>query len=177
MGCDFVTVRTTTGGQVESAITLKVLKNQSGENLIGDLEQSKKILKDHGMRLLTKEEALVWLAQHPEEKEKLKEKWFYLDGKGITENGLYSFNEKGELIGLTGKETVEQKVCVWSGKNPLHLSVYSDVGAAYYDWRFCLLASRSPQGVASAVVGVEIGKEAAGPRKATDGMVEIPEKE
>lgn len=77
--------------------------------------QSMQLLADNGLRPLTYQEALVYLMQYPEDKEKLKRKWFWLDGKGITEIGLFSFNEKGELIELTGKETLEQKVRVWPG--------------------------------------------------------------
>lgn len=149
-------------GQVESAVKIKILE-QSGNHA-----QSMKILSKNGLRPLTYQEAL---ANAPELIKTLKGKWFYLDGKGIKENGIYTVNEKGELAKLTGNETLDQKVRVYSGSQPLSLGVGSGDSARIYGVRFFLDGNFSPDFVAPVVVGVKIGHEVAAPKNVVNGVV------
>ncbi|MDE1834584.1 MAG: hypothetical protein KGH64_04560 [Candidatus Micrarchaeota archaeon] len=123
--------------------------------------QSMEILAARGLRPLTYQEAF---SRSSELIKTLKGKWFYLDGQGIEKSGMHTFNGKGELVELTGNESTDQKVRVWSGNNPLSLVVGSDYDARFYGGRFNLGAYGGPRVVAPVVVGVEIGREAAAPQ-------------
>ena len=81
-------------------------------------------LKSKGMRLLTYQEALVWLNKDSEAKSKLKGRWFYLAGNGTELSGFYTFDDKGEL--KQGKGDMEKNVFVCDGNNPLSLNVHTD---------------------------------------------------
>ena len=116
-------------------------------------EDSIAFLKRKGMRLLTYQEALVWLDKDSEAKSKLKGKWFYLAGNGTELSGFYTFDDKGEL--KQGKEDMEKNVYVWNGNNPLSLNVLTDNGTRYGGWRFLLVANDAPSCVARVVVGVK----------------------
>ncbi len=151
--------------QVESAATIKVLEQR------GNHAQSMDILAKNGLRPLTYQEAL---SRSSELIEKLKGKWFYLDGKGIAGSGIYTFNENGALVAPKGNEALDQKVRVWSGSNPLSLFVNSDNVARYLGRRFYLGGGDLPYGVAPVVVGVEVGRKAAAPKNVVHGVV-VPE--
>ncbi len=119
-----------------------------------DHAQSMEVLAKNGLRPLTQREAL---SRAPELIEKLMGKWFYLDGKGVSANGIYTFNAHGELARPTGKEKYDQKIRLWSGDMSLSLFVYP---GGYYDWRFGLLGDLRKDNIAPVVVGVKINSEA-----------------
>ena len=115
-------------------------------------EDSIKFLKRNGMRLLSYQEALVWLDKDKKAKSKLKGKWFYLAGKGTELSGFYTFDDKGEL--KQGKGDMEKNVYFWNGNNPLSLYVLAYSLARYsLIWRFILYAVNDPSYVARVVVG------------------------
>jgi hypothetical protein len=130
--------------------------------------QSMEILAKHGLRPLTYQEAL---SRSSEFIKTLKGKWFYLKGQGMEKSGIHTFNEKGELIELTGNESIDQKVHVWPGNKPLSLDVLSDVGARVNGRRLGLGGDVSPNGVAPVVVGVKAGREAAAPKNSAASQV------
>ncbi|MHB1830222.1 MAG: hypothetical protein ACYCO0_02415 [Candidatus Micrarchaeaceae archaeon] len=119
---------------------------------VGDKDASFKLLAKNGLRALTYQEALSLPAQQLNQ---LKGKWFYLDGKGINENGIYTFNDKGELSKANGNESVDKKVRVWSGNQPLALNVLSDYDARGDGRRFDLNGGSWRNIVAPVVVGVK----------------------
>ena len=126
--------------------------------------KSMKILHDNGLRPLTYPEAFTRSSELITE---LKGKWFYLDGQGPEKGGIYTFNNKGELTELTGNETLDQKVRVYSGNTPLSLGVYSDYVARDVGRRFDLVGVSSPDSIAPVVVGVkqaQAGSVAAAPQ-------------
>ena len=102
----------------------------------GNHTDSMALLSRNGLRPLTHQEAL---SRSSELITELKGKWFYLDGQGTEKSGIYAFNDKGELVRPTGNESIDQKVRVWSGNQPLSLGVYSGDGAAYGGRRFVLM--------------------------------------
>jgi hypothetical protein len=112
------------------------------------------------LRLLTYQEAL---SRSSELVNELKGKWFYLSGEGFNENGVYTFDNNGALLRLSGNESMDQKVRVWNTKpvpntNPSSLGVISDdyarCGAKYVGGRLLLQAISTPFDVAPVVVGV-----------------------
>ena len=110
-------------------------------------------LKSKGMRLLSYQEALVWLDKDSEAKSKLKGRWFYLAGNGTELSGFYTFDDKGEL--KEGKGELEKNVYVCDGNNPLSLGVHTDDFARDVGRRFALYAGYVPSYVARVVVGVK----------------------
>lgn len=117
---------------------------------------SMKALVDNGLRPLTYQEAL---SRSSELITELKGKWFYLDGQEINENGIYTFTGNGQLVNVAGNESIDKKVRVYSGNNPLSLSVYSGDDARGSGRRFYLDAAYSPDFVAPVVVGVKLQAE------------------
>ncbi len=118
----------------------------------GNHSQSMKLLTENGLRPLTYQEAL---SRSSELIEKFKGKWFWIAGKGIhEEDEIYVFNPQGELVKSNGKESIDQKVRVWSGSQPLSLDVDSDYYARDFGRRFLLDGGGSPDVVAPVVVGV-----------------------
>ncbi len=122
-------------------------------NQEADYENTLSILKENKLRPLTYQEALVSIDKDLELKNKLKGKWFYLQGKGLDKEGYHTFNNKGNL--KEGKGNMEETIYLWSGKNPLSFGVRSDYGALINGRRFGLSASNSPDSVAGVVVGVQ----------------------
>lgn len=116
-----------------------------------DYENTKRILKEKHLRLLTYQEALVWLDKDTKAKEQLKGKWFWLDWEGSILSGYYTFNDKGELT--EGKGNIEETVYAWSGSQPLSLDVLTDLDARIDERRYYFYASGGPSNVASVVVG------------------------
>ena len=103
----------------------------------------------------------------------MKEKWFYLEGKGSALSGYYTFNDKGELT--QGKGDIEKTVYVWKGSQPLSLYVLKDFNARSDGRRFDLDADDASF-VARVVVGVRIGHEVAVPKiEASEGSKIAPE--
>jgi hypothetical protein len=124
----------------------------NAEGLNANKDRSMALLNDNDFQPLTYQKALVLINQNPELKEQLKGKWFYLAGEGSNMLGLYTFNEKGELIPGPSSNP-EKTVRVWPGTNPLSLLVNSgtlDQGDGRYDIDAC---SR-PSCFASVVVGL-----------------------
>ena len=126
-----------------------------------DHARSMEILAANGLRPLTYQEAF---SRSSELIKTLKGKWFYLDGQGTEKRGIHTFNEKGELVELTGKESIDQKVRVYPGNQPLSLLVSTDDDARIIGRRFSLDGYGSPDYVAPVVVGVKVGREAATPQ-------------
>ena len=125
------------------------------------------LLQQNGSRPMTYQEALVLIDRGPELKEQLKGKWFYLEGKGLEESGYHTFDNKGNLT--EGKGDIEKTVYLWKGENPLSLDVHTDDDARINARRFNLLADADPQVVASVVVGIRVGHEAATPKMRHQG--------
>ena len=139
----------------EGAVPIKILEHH------GNHAQSMRMLADNGLRPLTYKEALM---NAHELIEKLQGRCFYLDGKGIDEDGLYSFNAKGELAKSMGDEPYDKTVYIWSGDKPLILDVLPDD----LDYgRFEIIAIYNPEYVVLAMVGTKIDQGAEAP-KSTD---------
>ena len=126
------------------------------------LEDSMDLLQQNGLRALTYQEALVKMDQSPALKGRLKGRWLYLDGKGVTLSGFCSFDEEGELTKgkarvddpMGPQEDMERTVYVLKGSRPLSLLVLTDDFTRYSGFRFDLVANYGPSVVAGAVVGV-----------------------
>ena len=122
---------------------------------------SMKLLSEAGLRPLSYPEILSLLMRDEQLKNALKGKWFWIAGQGMNKYSIFTIDEKGELVPLPQgffkkKTSVEQKVGVSHGNQPLSFAVYSDDNAAFYGWRFGLYAYNEPQNVAPVVVGVLI---------------------
>ncbi len=117
-------------------------------NQDADHPETMKLLADNGLRPITYQEAFMCA---PELIEKLAERWFFLAGTGIQEKGTYAWDENGKLAELTGSETYEQKVRVYSGTKALAIQIY--VGR-FDGVSFKLHGHFLPQYVAPVVVGV-----------------------
>ena len=118
-----------------------------------------KLLSEAGLRPLSYQELLPLLMEDEQLRNTLKGKRFWIAGQGMNKNGIFTIDEKGELVPLLQgffkkKTSVEQKVRVFSGNQPLSFGVDSDYGAADLGRRFNLLADVVPQFVAPVVVGV-----------------------
>lgn len=134
----------TSGIRIQGQVGIIEIKANHADSL--------KILEDEGLRPMTYQEALVIIDTDSELKEKLKGKWFWIAGKGMEQDGLYTFDKNGKLI--EGEGDPEKTVRVWSGDTPLSLSVW--VGAVVDYWRFDLYADVDPSVVAPVVVGVKV---------------------
>ena len=149
---DFKPVSGTTGA------TIHVLNQEA------DHATSMKLLQEAGLRLYTYQEILPLLIKDEGLKDSLKDKWFYLAKSGVNKDGLYRVDEKGGLSRM-GKQwttiSVEEKVRVWSGNDPLSLDVYSDDFAAKAGVRFFLVADDLGHVVAPVVVGTSNDCESA----------------
>lgn len=139
---DFKPIVGTTGS------TLHVLETNANHSRSMDL------LDKAGLRPLEYQEILPLLMKDETLKNSLKGKWFYLAGRGLNEDGIYTIDDKGELAKIDVKELpIENKVRVWSGKNQLSFLVNSDYNTASYGGRFGLDAYAGPHVVAPIVVG------------------------
>ena len=115
---------------------------------------SMKTLEDANLRPLARQEALPLLMRDEALKNALKGKWFYVAGVGMEKGGLFTINYMGELVDGADKVSLEERVNVWKGTNPLSLVVHSDFNASLCGRRFVLRACAEPDGVAPVVVGV-----------------------
>lgn len=115
--------------------------------------ESVKFLDDAGLKFFTHQEILLLLMEDKVLKTELKRKWFYLAGKGLEENGIYTMNDKGDLVKINDEISIEKKVCARKGSYPLSLGVSSDGNAAVYGRRFNLGANGVPGDAAPVVVG------------------------
>ncbi len=141
---------------------------------------SMKLLKDNLLRPLTYREALVIIDGNSGLKAQLKEKCFWLDGKGLEEEGYYTFDNEGRLIKeddkkivfsyshelnlyhtfengklVEGDGGVERRVFVYPGNNPLSLDVLADLNTLF-GGRFSLGADVDPHDPLPVVAGVPI---------------------
>ncbi len=127
-----------------------------------DHPTSMKLLSDSALRPLTYQELLPLLVKDKALKKVLMGERFWIAGQGMNKNGIFTIDEKGELVPLPQgffkkKTSVEQKVGVSQGNQPLSFAVVSvDYVAAYYGRRFYLGADFGPRYVAPVVVGVPI---------------------
>jgi hypothetical protein len=127
------------GGLPESFIEQR--KKTHKEPLKNPYRYRNYIVKQHGLRLLTYQEAFVKIDQNQDLKEVLKGKTFYLTGNGTDTFGHFMFNDKGEITGnsldrtsseLIGKLNTERSVHVTylavnsRNPNPLKLTVSND---------------------------------------------------
>jgi len=126
-------------------------------------ENSMNLLKQKGFRPLAYQEALMKIDETPELKEQLKGRWLYLAGIGSDFSGFHIFNEKGELVKISGpavlkkgKGDLEKIVFVLKGSQPLSLLVQTDDFARYGGFRFGLFATYGQSDVAGVVVGVRV---------------------
>lgn len=118
---------------------------------------SMKELIDSNLRPLTYQEIIPLLINDEALRNRLKGKWFWLEGWGTNKDGMHTVDEKGELKHLTEKEekilSIERKIYVLPGEYPLTLHVYSDNTALKKGRRFDVGTIRIYH-VATVVVGV-----------------------
>lgn len=138
---------------VGETATLHILyKNANHKN-------SMRLLDEAGLEAYTSHEILLILTKDETLKNELKGKWFYLAEKGMDKDGIFTIDDKGELIDIKDKGlSLEMRVRTWSWKNPLSLCVNSDDYVAYDGWRFLLNAGDAPNLVAPVVVGKPKGR-------------------
>jgi len=118
----------------------------------GNRAQSMRLLADNGLRPLTHQELLM---RAPELIERLKGRWFYIDGIGLRKGGTYAWNANGELAKLTGKETYDQKIRVYPGNKLPSFGVRGGDSP----WRFNLVCNDESDENAPVVMGiVDVGK-------------------
>jgi hypothetical protein len=113
-----------------------------------------RIIEEAGLVLFTYPEILRILGTDETFRERLKDKWFWLEGKGIhKEKELYAIGEKGELFERKESELIENTIRIGNGNGPLSLLVNSDRDAVNYGRRYDLLAE-DEIGVAPVIVGM-----------------------
>jgi hypothetical protein len=127
--------------------------------------KSMKLLDKADLRPLKYQEVLSLLMKDDKLKKSVEGKGFWLAGKGLYEGeiyplvgkgldgkGIYTINEGGDLARIENKKlSLENRVHVFGGSNPLSLEVYSYTD---FGWRFKLDAGKKPQDVEDIVVGV-----------------------
>ncbi len=125
------------------------------------------LLQKNGLRLLTHQEALVFLFRNSYLHERLKGSCFYLAGECCERPSYYrdseqcyeaSFDDQGNLREPRGD--LKKIVRVFPGKNPPVLNVH-DIGTPSYKGSFDLLGNSDPQQAASFVVGVLASQDVA----------------
>lgn len=130
---------------------------------------SRIILKNHGLRPLTDQEALASAEDLIKEFGSSRNgRSFWLAGEGLQlqESGHYNFDTQGQRHS-PADGPVNQQVRVFSGDQPLLLEIYSDDDAKKYGWRFDLKANTLPSANASLVIGIalaESGNEVVSPQ-------------
>lgn len=121
-------------------------------------EDTLRILNKKGLELVTYQELLLCLKDNSQLKKSLKGKWFWISGKGTDKEGIFTFNKNGELRNTTAETSIEDRVRVWSGNQPLSFYVDSDDYTANDGRRFDLYAYDRPDYDAQVVVGKISGK-------------------
>ncbi len=110
-----------------------------------------KLLADNGLRPLTYREAL---ARSSDLIDECKGRGFWLGGEAPKRMRYCTWNVNGELIKLTGKESLDQKVRFFPGNHPLALDVCSDGDTDILGRRFTLSSDGDPQRFGSVVIGI-----------------------
>ncbi len=148
------------------------------------------LLQQKHLRAMTYQEALVLIDRNPGLMGQLKEKWFWLAGKGLKEEGYHIFDNEGKLVKDKGEKNIvfaynpelelyitfengkqvegdggiEKTVFASPGNNPLSLEVLADLNT-HFGGRFNLDAKfNEPLDVAPVVVGVPIDFKMAAPK-------------
>ncbi len=139
----------------------KQVKGATGKTLHilekwADYSDSMELLSEAGLKPPSYQEILSLLMEDEQLRNALQEKWFWLAGEGMKKNGIFTISEKGEIRKIRWREklSLERKVHVYKGNQPLSFRVYSDAPAADHGWRFALDAYAVPHNVAPVVVGV-----------------------
>ncbi len=153
---DFRLISGTTGA------TIHVLNQKA------DYDTTMALLQVAGLRPYTYQEILLLLTNDGGLKNSLKGTWFYLAGSGPDKKGVYTVDEKGELVDIEKKNlSVEEKVCNWPKNKSLpSLEVTSDGICSLLAWRFGIGAISDPHVAAPIVVGTPIGRDATAPKDA-----------
>jgi len=118
------------------------------------------ILETHGLRPVTYQEILIALDRDWELKEKLKGRWFWLEGKGVENGGDHTLQPDGSL--KEGRsEDLEKTVYIMKedsnllrGEERRSLEVYTDEVAVITNRRYRLITTIGSAAIASAVVGI-----------------------
>ncbi len=152
-----------------------VLFNEINEVFISNTKANQTgsltILRNNGLRPLSYQEALVLIDKYQPLKEELRGKWFFLNGKGLSEIGCYTFDSKGEL--KEGKGDIEKTVHMHPGENPLSLDVRLCVKGFNSACRFDLGADDLPEDAAPVIVGIKANRL---PSTLKTGVSEEPKK-
>lgn len=120
-----------------------------------DYFKSMNVLDNAGLRLLRRTEILPLLMDDEMLKNPLKGYWFYLEDNGLKENGLYTIDEKKAFTKIQNELlSIENKVHVWKGINPLSLAVLSDMCAIDFGRRFDIDAFYMPSVSAPIIIGI-----------------------
>jgi hypothetical protein len=83
---------------------------------------------------------------------------FYLAGKGIEKDGVFTYDINGDLVDLPWYQTpVDMRVKVWPGNEPLSLLILDDDSSVFNKHRFVIDGTLSSSRNKAAVVGVKIG--------------------
>lgn len=118
---------------------------------------SRGFLDKAGLRMPRYQEILPLLINDQKIRDSLKERWFYLEGKGLDKKlERYTINKEGELDEIKEDISAERTVYVRNGKNPLVLAVSSDEFAASRGERFSLNANYAPNMVTRLIIGFPI---------------------
>ncbi len=121
-----------------------------------DYARTMEFAQVNGLRLLTCQEALVFLMENPQKLEKLKGSWFYIQGKGMPKgmSGNKNISKAGEIINCV-KSDPEKTIGVAPGPNQLSLCIRSDYNTKMYNRRFSLDAAYEPSYECGAIVCVK----------------------
>ncbi len=153
---DFRLISGTTGA------TIHVLNQKA------DYDTTMALLQVAGLRPYTYQEILLLLTNDGGLKIYLKDTWFYLAGSGPDKKGVYTVDEKGELVDIEKKNlSAEEKVFNWPENKSLpSLEVSSNDMCACLGWRFSISVASDPHVAAPIVVGTPISRDATAPKDA-----------
>ena len=115
---------------------------------------SMRILNENGLRPVTYREILIALGRDPKLKEKLRGKWFWLNGERTEMQGFHTIQSNGFLKEGKSDDPVKN-VYVWEGEQPLAFNVFEDIHTACGDAWFGIHAIYDPSKTAYVVVGIE----------------------
>ncbi len=116
--------------------------------------ESEEVRTALGIKAVKYTTALPALAENPAERTSIEGRSAYLDGVGLTEDGICAWNKKGELVMPPKNADAERLVRAFSGNQPLRLDVVSGDVTAVYGGRFGLYADGKPDYAVSVVLGI-----------------------